>query len=165
MNLASRSSDTAVSATTIRNWLSVLKASYVVFELPPFFENVRKRVIKSPKIFFTDVGLASFLMGIHTEEQASRDPLRGNLYENLVVADIVKGALTPVEIKSAGTFSMDFIKGLERFHALAINRTAAGAVLHKGEQQLNVRGVRIFNPLLGEDIWETLTSPPEQRES
>jgi len=118
VNLASRSSDTAVSATTIRNWLSVLKASYVVFELPPFFENVRKRVIKSPKIFFTDVGLASFLMGIHTEEQASRDPLRGNLYENLVVADIVKGALTPVEIKSAGTFSMDFFKGLERFQAL-----------------------------------------------
>ncbi|MCX7039123.1 MAG: AAA family ATPase, partial [Spirochaetes bacterium] len=89
VNLASLSNDTGVSATTIRNWLSVLKASSVVFELPPFFENVRKRVIKSPKIFFTDVGLAAFLMGIHTEEQASRDPLRGNLYENLVVADIV----------------------------------------------------------------------------
>jgi hypothetical protein len=194
VNLASLSNDTGVSATTIRNWLSVLKASYVVFELPPFFENVRKRVIKSPKIFFTDVGLAAFLMGIHTEEQASRDPLRGNLYENLVVADIVKGALnrgirpeifffrdsngnevdllirekgalTPVEIKSAGTFSMDFIKGLERFHALEINRAAAGAVLYNGEQQLNVRGVRIFNPLLVEDIWETVTSPPEQGES
>ena len=194
VNLASLSNDTGVSATTIRNWLSVLKASYVVFELPPFFENVRKRVIKSPKIFFTDVGLAAFLMGIHTEEQASRDPLRGNLYENLVVADIVKGALnrgirpeifffrdsngnevdllirekgalTPVEIKSAGTFSMDFIKGLERFQALKTARAAAGAVLYNGEQQLNVRGVRIFNPLLVEDIWETVTSPPEQGES
>jgi len=93
INLASLSNDVGVSTTTIRNWLSVLKASYVVFELPPFFENVRKRVIKSPKIFFTDVGLASFLLGIHTDEQAFRDPLRGNLYENLVVADIVKGAL------------------------------------------------------------------------
>jgi len=194
MNLASLSNDTGVSAATIRNWLSALKASYVVFELPPFFENVRKRVIKSPKVFFTDVGLAAFLMGIHTEEQASRDPLRGNLYENLVVADIVKGALnrgirpeifffrdsngnevdllirekgvlTPVEIKSAGTFSADFIKGLERFQALKTTQAAAGAVLYNGEQRLNVRGVRIFNPLLVEDIWETLTSPSAQGES
>jgi len=62
--------------------------SYVVFELLPFFENVRKRVIRSPKIFFTDAGLTAFLLGIHTEEQASRDPLRGNLFENLKVPGI-----------------------------------------------------------------------------
>jgi predicted AAA+ superfamily ATPase len=86
VNLASLSNDVGVSTTTLRNWLSVLKASFVVFELPPFFENVRKRVIKSPKIFFTDVGLAAFLLGIHTKEHAFRDPLRGNLYENLVIA-------------------------------------------------------------------------------
>lgn len=190
VNLVSLSNDVGVSTTTIRNWLSVLKSSYVVFELPPFFENVRKRVIKSPKIFFTDVGLATFLLGIHTQEQASRDPLRGNLYENLIVADIVKsalnkgirpeiyfyrdshgnevdllirekGMLTPVEIKSAGTFSTDFIKGLERFQALGIKRVIAGAVLYNGEQQFNVRGVRIFNPLLVENIWGTLTAPTE----
>ncbi|MEI6309992.1 MAG: ATP-binding protein [bacterium] len=190
VNLASLSNDVGVSATTIRNWLSVLKASYVVFELPPFFENVRKRVIKSPKIFFIDVGLAAFLLGIHTAEQASRDPLRGNLYENLIVAEIVKGALNkgirpemyffrdshgnevdlliresgalrPVEIKSAGTFSVDFIKGLERFQALGMKRVTAGAVLYNGEQQFKVRGVRIFNPFLVEEIWETLTAPLE----
>ena len=194
VNLASLSNDVGVSTTTIRNWLSVLKASYIVFELPPFFENVRKRVIKSPKIFFTDVGLAAFLLGIHTKEQASRDPLRGNLYENLIIADIVKGALnkgirpeiyffrdshgnevdllirengalTPVEIKSAGTFFVDFIKGIERFQELKIKRLAAGAVLYNGEQRFNVRSVRIFNPLLVTDIWETLTEPPKQRES
>lgn len=188
INLASLSNDAGVSATTIRSWLSVLKASYVVFELPPFFENIRKRVVKSSKIFFTDVGLAAFLLGIHTEEQAFRDPLRGNLYENLIVADIVKGALnkgirpeiyffrdshgnevdllirekgvlTPVEIKSAGTFSVEFIKGLERFQALEIERVTSGVVLYNGEQQFNVRGVRILNPLLLEDIWETLTAP------
>lgn len=194
VNLASLSNDVGVSTTTIRNWLSVLKASYVVFELPPFFENVRKRAIKSPKIYFTDVGLAAFLLGIHTEQQASRDPLRGGLYENLIVSDIVKGALnkgirpeiyffrdshgnevdllirekgvlTPVEIKSAGTLSVDFIKGLERFQALGITRVTAGAVLYNGEQRFNVRGVRMFNPLLVEDIWETLTVPPEQAAS
>jgi predicted AAA+ superfamily ATPase len=190
VNLASLSNDGGVSATTIRNWLSVLKASYVLFELPPFFENVRKRVIKSPKIFFTDVGLAAFLLGIHTAEQASRDPLRGNLFENLIIADIVKGALNkgirpemyffrdshgnevdlliresgvirPVEIKSAGTFSVDFIKGLERFQALGIKRVTTGAILYNGKQQFNVRGVRIFNPFLVEEIWETLTASLE----
>jgi len=163
-----------------------------VFELPPFFVNIRKRVIKSPKIYFTDVGLAAFLLGIHTKEQASRDPLRGNLYENLVIAEIVKGALArgirpeiyffrdshgnevdllirekgelvPVEIKSAGTFSTDFVKGLERFRALGAGRVAAGAVLYNGEQRFGIRGVRIFNPLHVEDLWETLTSPAERK--
>lgn len=194
VNLASLSNDVGVSSTTIRNWLSVLKATYVVFELPPFFENIRKRVIKSPKIYFTDVGLAAFLLGIHTEEQAFRDPLRGNLYENLVIAEIVKGALnkgirpeiyffrdsrgnevdllirekgelTPVEIKSAGTFSMEFVKGLEHFQALGLKRVTAGMVLYSGEQRCVVHGVSILNPLLAEDIWEILTSPVKQGES
>ena len=188
VNFTALSNDVGVSSTTIKHWLNVLKASYVLFELPPFSENIRKRVIKSPKVFFTDVGLAAFLLGIHTEEQASRDPLRGNLYENLVIADIVKGALnrgirpevyffrdshanevdllireagrlTPVEIKSARTFAVDFVKGLDRLQDLGIKRVAAGAVLYGGEQRFDVRGVRVLNPLLVEDIWETLVAP------
>jgi predicted AAA+ superfamily ATPase len=186
VNLASLGNDVGASGTTIRNWLSVLEASYVVFELPPFSENVRKRVIKSSKIYFTDVGLAAFLLGIRTAEQAFRDPLRGNLYENLVLAEIVKsalnrgirpeiyffrdshgnevdllirekGVLTPVEIKSAATFSPDFVKALEWFQTLGIRRVAAGAVLHNGDQSLRIRGVRVLNPLDVEDLWETLT--------
>jgi len=187
VNFTSLSNDVGVSATTIKSWLGVLKASYVVFELQPFFANIRKRVIKSPKIYFTDVGLAAFLLGIHTEEQASRDPLRGNLYENLVIAEIVKGALNrgirpeiyffrdahgteidllirekgeliPVEIKSAATFSVDFVKGLERFRALGIQGVAAGVVLYNGEQRFRVRGVNILNPLHVRDLWGILTS-------
>jgi predicted AAA+ superfamily ATPase len=194
VNLASLSSDVGVSGTTIRNWLSVLKASYIVFELPPFFENVQKRVIKSPKIFFTDVGLAAFLLGIHTAEQASRDPLRGSLYENLIVAEIAKGAfnrgirpeiyffrdshgnevdlivrekgtITPIEIKSASTFSTDFVKGLERFQALGIKRVSPGAVLFTGDTRFDVRGVRIFNPLLVKDLWGALIPPSKQGKS
>ncbi|MFH1134691.1 MAG: ATP-binding protein [Pseudomonadota bacterium] len=190
VNLASLGNDLGASATTIRNWLSVLKASYVVFELPPFFENIQKRVIKSSKIYFTDVGLAAFLLGIHTAEPASRDPLRGNLYENLVIADIVKsalnrgirpevyffrdsrgneidllirekGVLTPVEIKSAATFSTGFVKQLEWFQTLGVKRVLPGAVLYNGERPFNVRGVRILNPLDVEDIWQTLTAPSE----
>jgi predicted AAA+ superfamily ATPase len=187
VNLNSLANDVGVSATTLRNWLSVLKASYVIFEMMPFSENVRKRTIKSPKIFFTDVGLAAFLLGIHTAEQAYRDPLRGSLYENLVIADIMKGAmnrgirhefyffrdshgneidllirkqgrLIPVEIKSAGTFSTDFVKGLNWFQALGVKGTASGAVLYNGDRQFNIHGTSIINPLLTEDIWATLTT-------
>lgn len=192
VNLASLGNDVGASGTTIRSWLSVLKASYVVFELPPYFENIHKRVIKSPKIYFTDVGLAAFLLGIHTKEQASRDPLRGNLYENLVIADIMKAALNkgirpemyffrdshgneidllirekgmllPVEIKSAATFSTDFVKKIEWFQTLGVRRVLPGAVLYNGEQRFDVRGVRVFNPLHVEDIWTTLTEPGESR--
>jgi len=188
VNLASLASDVGVSSTTIRNWLSVLKASYVVFELPPFFENIRKRLVRSPKIYFTDVGLAAFLLGIHTGEQASRDPLRGNLFENLVVAEIVKGALnrgirpeiyfyrdshgnevdllirekgwlTPVEIKSSGTFSTDFVKGLENFRGLGIKRVASGSVLYNGAQRHVVRNIRVVNPMIVEDLWSSLLRP------
>lgn len=186
-NFSSLSNDIGVTGTTIKNWLSVLKASYVVFELPPFFENIRKRVIKSPKLYFTDVGLAAFLLGIHTEEQASRDPLRGNLYENLVITEIIKSALNkgirpeiyffrdshgnevdmlireegkliPVEIKSAETFSTSFIKGIERFRALEPERVTTGTVLYNGEKEFSVRGVSVHNPLIVEDVWEKLTS-------
>ena len=188
VNLASLSNDLGVSSVTIRNWLSVLKASFVVFDLPPYFENVGKRVIKSSKVYFTDVGLAAFLLGIHTEEQASRDPLRGNLYENLVVAEVVKsalnkgirpevyffrdsngnevdllirekGVLSPVEIKSAATFSTDFLKGPERFRTLVSRRASNGAVLYNGEQRLNLHGVSIFNPLHVKNLWDALTAP------
>lgn len=191
VNFASLGNDVGASATTIRTWISVLKASYVVFELPPFFENVQKRVIKSPKIYFTDVGLAAFLLGIHTAEQAFRDPLRGNLYENLVIADIIKsalnhgirpevyffrdshgneidllirerGMLTPVEIKSAATFSTDFVKRLEWFQTLGVKRVLPGAVLYNGERSFNVRGVSILNPFDVDDLWLTLTAPTEQ---
>lgn len=188
VNLASLGNDVGASAQTIRNWLSVLKASFILFELPPFSENIQKRLIKSPKIYFTDVGLAAFLLGIRTPEQAFRDPLRGNLYENLVIADIVKSALnrgirpdacffrdsngneidlllrengliTPIEIKSAATFSRSFIKKLEWLQHLGLKGLRSGVVLFNGNQPLTVRGIRVFNPLHVEDIWQSLTIP------
>lgn len=186
VNLVSLGNDVGVSSTTIRTWLATLKASYVVFEVPPFFENIPKRVIKSPKLYFTDVGLAAFLLGIHTAEQASRDPLRGNLYENLVIADIMKAALnkgirpemyffrdshgnevdllirekgkiTPVEIKSAATFSTDFVKKLEWFQNLGVRGASPGTILYNGDQPFRVRGIRILNPFHVENIWDALT--------
>jgi uncharacterized protein len=187
LNATSLSNDAGVSASTIKNWLSVLKASYVVFELQPYFENVSKRVMKSPKIYFADPGLAAFLLGIHDENQAARDPLRGGLYENLVIADVMKGAfnrgirpnlyfyrdsqgnevdllvkengrITPVEIKSAATFSTDFLKGLRNFAKLKTGNANPGIVLYNGERQYQVEGNRILNPLKTGDTWEALTA-------
>lgn len=90
VNFASLSNDVGVSATTIKTWISVLKASFVVFELPPFFENIKKRVIKTPKLYFCDPGLAAFLLGIETQKHVYRDPLRGGLYENLLITEVLK---------------------------------------------------------------------------
>lgn len=93
VNLASLSAETGVSATTINEWLSILEAAFLIFRLPPHFSNISKRIVKSPKIYFTDVGLAAWLLGLETAAQVSRDPLRGQLFENMVVSDIRKQIL------------------------------------------------------------------------
>jgi predicted AAA+ superfamily ATPase len=177
VNYTSLSSDVGVSATTIKNWVSVLKASFIVFELPPFFENIRKRVVKSPKIYFNDAGLAAYLLGIETAEQLYRDPLRGGLYENLVILEILKSRLnrgkrpelffyrdthgnevdlvirqarklTALEIKSAATFTPDFLKSIDHFGSVIGDRCAQGFVLYNGQEQHTVKGTRVLNPIL-----------------
>lgn len=192
LNYTSLSNDVGVSDTTIRNWISILKASYILYELPPYFENIGKRIIKSPKIYFTDTGLAAFLLGIHEADQAARDPLRGNLYENLILMEIIKGAcnrgirpelyffrdsngnevdvllreqgmICPVEIKSAATFSAHFVKSLERFRALNPAQCLSGAVLYNGAQSQTFKGVAVFNPLDVDNLWESLIAPVESR--
>jgi predicted AAA+ superfamily ATPase len=177
INYTSLSNDVGVSATTIKNWIRVLKASFVVFELSPFFENIRKRVVKSPKIYFSDVGLAAYLLGIETSDQVSRDPLRGGLYENLLILEILKSRLNygkrtelffyrdthcnevdliiratrnliPFEIKSAVTFTPDFLKGIEHFMKIAGDRCSKGYVLYNGPEQYTLKETRIFNPII-----------------
>ncbi len=176
VNYTSLSNDVGVSATTVKNWISVLKASFVVFEVPPFFENVGKRVIKSPKIYFSDTGLAVHLLGIETADQARRDPQRGGLYENLVILEFLKarvnrgqrpelyfyrdthgnevdlvlrrgGTLIPIEIKSAATFTPDFLKGIERFRSTLVRRSTGGFVLYDGRERLTVKATKVLNPI------------------
>lgn len=180
LNLSSLANDVGLSSTTLRQWISVLKATYLVFELNPWFENISKRVVKSPKLYFGDVGLAAFLLGIQTADQAARDPLRGNLYENLIVADVMRRlcnsgkrpdlhffrdshgnevdlliregrSLIAVEIKSASTFSTDFLKGLNNFNALVGSQVHQGLVLFNGEHRHAVKGVQVLNPLSHSD--------------
>lgn len=176
VNLTGLSNDIGVSATTIKTWISVLKASFVIFELPPFFENIKKRVIKSPKLYFCDPGLAAFLLGIDTPAQVARDPLRGGLYENLLIAEILKyqynrglrtemyfyrdsngnevdlilkkgRRLTAIEIKSAATFTTDFAKGIERLSKAAGNRQIEGVIFYNGSHTHQIKDIRAWNLL------------------
>ena len=90
LNLHSLGNDAGVSHTTARQWISVLEASYIVFLLEPFHVNISKRLIKSPKLYFYDVGLASHLLGIESAAQVSTHPLKGFLFENMVVMESLK---------------------------------------------------------------------------
>lgn len=93
VNLEAMSGEVGVSATTLKEWLSVLEASFVVFRLQPYYNNFGKRFVKSPKIYFTDVGLAVHLLDISNPAQVARDPLIGGLFENLVVIEALKARL------------------------------------------------------------------------
>ena len=90
VNLSSLGADAGVSHTTVRAWLTVLEASYIIFQLPPYYANIRKRLVKSPKFYFCDVGLAAYLIGIESAKQVATHPLRGALFENAVVVEALK---------------------------------------------------------------------------
>lgn len=90
LNLQSLAADVGVSGHTAREWISLLEASFIVFRLPPWFANIGKRLVKSPKLYFYDVGLAAWLVGIRNREHLPAHPLRGNLFENLAVLEVLK---------------------------------------------------------------------------
>lgn len=172
VNLSSLANDVGFSSQTIGNWLSILEASFIVFKLPPYFENFGKRVIKSPKYFFTDIGLLVHLLGIEKSAQITRDPLVGSIFENLVILEVLKarynsgrsGALyfyrdsnqneldllfkagselVGVEIKSSATYHSSFKKMLTRFS----NTTAPLArsfVVYNGEPRSHSDGVELL---------------------
>ena len=89
-DLVALGADAGVSHTTARSWVNVLEASFIVFRLQPFHANIRKRMVKSPKLYFYDVGLASHLLGIERADQLFSHPLRGALFENMVVVEALK---------------------------------------------------------------------------
>lgn len=163
-----------VAVNTINSWLSVLQASYIVFLLPPFFTNTRKRLTKSPKLYFTDCGLAASLLDIDSSETMNIDKMRGHLFENMVVINVLKnimnsGKTTPiyfyrdsngnevdlliksssvydcVEIKSSQTFHPDFIKGLTNFHKTFPDLTGKQCMVYAGENMGGFNGVSIKN--------------------
>jgi uncharacterized protein len=155
------SNDVGVDTKTIKSWLSILEASFIIFKLSPFYENFGKRVIKSPKYYFIDVGLLCFLLGIEKEEQVRRDPLVGNIFENLVIIDCLKERynlgkvdnlyffrdsngnevdivyqdgrnLIPIEIKSSSTFNSKFAKGIVTFQKVT-EQAGKGHIVYAGD--------------------------------
>ena len=144
LDYTSLSNDCGISTQTVREWLSILQTSYICFLLPPWYENRGKRLIKSPKLYFYDTGVACALAGISEKGQLERDPLRGMLFENLMIVEKLKsaynhgklpelyfyrdsngvevdlveyvaGKLVPTEIKSSATFNSDFCHALRIF--------------------------------------------------
>ncbi len=174
LNLSSIANDTGISHTTAQSWLSMLQAGFIVFLMEPFFANINKRLIKSPKIYFYDVGFASFLMGIENKKQIETHPLRGNLFENMVVMEILKyrfnrGKLEninfyrdsngnevdvlykiaqhvlPVEIKSGETITRDYFKGLNNFDNVIDEFPYGKALIYAGKEERVQNGIEILN--------------------
>lgn len=174
INLSSLGGDVGVSAQTVSQWLSVLEASFVIFRLPCYFENFGKRLVKSQKLYFTEVGLASWLLGISSPEQVARDPLFGGLFENMVIVEALKHRLNagempelyflrdsqgleadlvfrsshdrliPAEIKGGATWNRDFCRNLRRVCKLSPKFTP-GYVIYSGELTPEVDGIRFLN--------------------
>ncbi|MBN1270057.1 MAG: ATP-binding protein [Kiritimatiellae bacterium] len=187
LNLESLGNDTGVSHATARQWLSLMEASYIAFRLAPFHANTSKRLIKSPKLFFYDVGLAAYLMGITTPEQIPTHPMRGRLYENLIVVEVAKfflnrgprpnltfyrdsngnevdlvvpraQKLVPIEIKSAATVTGALMKGLGRF-AEVIPEAVEPMLVYAGDDVRVQDGVRIVNlPRLDAALCDTFAT-------
>lgn len=173
VNLSALSNDVGVSSTTLAGWLSALEASYVVIRLHPFHSNLGKRLVKTPKVYFTEPGLLSWLLQIESPEQVSRDPLLGGIYENMVVVEAVKAAYNrgaqprlsfyrdksgleidlireyqrrplAMEIKAGATFVPDMTRALKRFQSLQADLSGS-ALIYSGEETASINGIRVMN--------------------
>jgi len=162
VNLSSIGNDIGVSYHTVRRWLSVLEMTNIVQLLRPYHSNFNKRIVKAPKLYFTDTGLASYLLGIRKTGDVTTHFMRGALFENLIVTEVAKcfynqgmepavffwrdsngievdlvietgGTVIPVEIKSGKTFDADFVKNIIRFNEISGATENAGVVVYGGE--------------------------------
>jgi predicted AAA+ superfamily ATPase len=162
LSLSELARDTGISVNTAKNWLSLLQASFQVFLLRPYFANIGKRLVKSPKAYFADTGLVCYLVGLRDTEHAAAGPMGGALFENLVVSEIYKrfshrgeepamyfwrtaagqevdlvlelqGKLIPVEIKASATPRPNMAEGIQKFRGYFGSRCAQGFVIHSGD--------------------------------
>lgn len=163
LNLSSLADDVGVSTSTLTEWLNVLEASFIIFRLFPYFENFGKRLVKTPKIYFSEIGLAAWLLNLKSTDLVGRDPLIGSLFENLVIVEALKARfnsgnepdlyffrdqrgfeidlllaenrkLYPFEIKSSRTYSSDFAANLKKFSERE-EKIQAGAVIYAGDMK------------------------------
>ena len=165
VNRQSLAKDVGVNEKTIARWIAVLRTSYIVFPLRPYYNNFGKRITKAPKIYFTDTGLVSYLLGIRSPKDMSTHPLMGNIFENMVVADAFKTrfnagerpnlyfyrngsgtieidllredgqSLYAHEIKASGTFAEKMTRGMKTFSTIAPN-VKRSTVVYSGTTHL-----------------------------
>jgi len=173
LNLSALARDCGITHNTARAWLSLLETSFIAYLIRPYYQNFSKRLVKMPKLYFYDTGLVSWLLGIRTLEQMETHPLRGNIFENFVIAELVKsqsnraeprnlyfwrdsngnevdvivehGAkLMPIEIKSGKTVNRDFFSGLERWLSLAGDSAFSPLLIHGGTDALyHHKGIQV----------------------
>jgi predicted AAA+ superfamily ATPase len=168
------SNEIGVAVNTIKSWISILETSYVVKIVRPYSENIAKRVIKTPKLYFCDTGLACYLLGIESPAQLSRDKMRGHLFENLIVMEALKarfnqgkdsniyfyrdsnmneidlltkteGRLNGYEIKSSMTFSTEFEKMLWKMPEIIKEPIGERAVIYAGSLENRQSKVQVWN--------------------
>jgi len=164
-NAVSLSNEIGVSVHTINEWLSVLEASYILFRLPPFFRNIGKRLVKTPKVYFYDTGLVCFLLGIENEQELATHPLRGAIFENMIILEFFKNRynegklpnlyfyrdksqnevdlieeqgtkIYAYEIKSAKAFTKGFVSGLDYLRKIAGKHVISTYVIYDGENDI-----------------------------
>jgi len=165
LNLAGLASDAGVSPNTARAWLSVLESSYILYRLQPYHRNFNKRLVKAPKLYFYDTGVACSLLGVRDASQVTLHYLKGALFENLIITEFIKRnvhrgevrppyfwqdnhgkeidcllvngeKVTPVEIKSGKTLSISYFDNLKYWRPLAGLPEEQGYVVYGGEQSL-----------------------------
>lgn len=173
LNFAALASDCGLSPDTARRWVSVLKTGFLVFLLRPHHENFNKRIVKSPKLYFHDTGLACALLGIRSDEQLYSHPLRGALFENLIVGEVYKaythtrreppltfwrdqtghevdliiedgGQRFPIEIKSGATVNPQQLDSLKWWHRLTQTPADHGRLIHGGNAARQQNGIHIL---------------------
>lgn len=165
INFSSLGSDTGVSANTIKSWVQLLEMSYIIFLLKPHYNNFSKRLVQQPKIYFYDTGLLCYLLGIEKPAQLHSHFARGNVFENLIITDLLKSRynrglqnnlffwrdnhgkevdciiesnskLYPLEIKSSSTKSLHFFDGVQYYAKLSKGKAGKGAVVYGGKEEL-----------------------------
>ena len=164
LNVSSLAMDSGISPNTARSWISLLESSYLVFLLQPHFRNFNKRLIKMPKLYFYDTGLACYLLGIENPDQVQTHYLKGSLFESLIISELVKyrshrglepncyywrdkvgheidclldfgDRLVPVEIKSGETIASGFFDGLNYWNRLSRGEPSQGFLIYAGAKK------------------------------
>jgi uncharacterized protein len=163
LNLSSMANDCGITHNTAKAWISILEASYILFLLPPHHRNFNKRLVKTPKLYFHDTGLAAWLLGVQSADQLAIHPQRGALFETWVVGELLKGrynkslpsnlffwrdntgnevdvivdqglTLVPIEIKSGQTISTDYFVGLRKWLSWAGAEAGKPYLLYGGDE-------------------------------